>query len=250
MHKLFLSLGIFCFWSTTLVVAQQQPPLALTPQRMIELDRFEWISVSLSPSLPPNRMVTSAMKALEGRTTLQFRPYQEWIPYDPPSFRKYPFLHIEMCTFPPQTTLTDQLHWRDFFNAGGTLFLDYCHADVESMEEWKIWGSSIYPKTQWQAMSSASVLTHSFYLLEKRMLLNRGNTSIYLLENDGRQIMIMNQTAQLSWQAFSLARVTPFQNDPAQELQLRFYVNLIMYLLTGNYKQDQLHLPTILLRRK
>ena len=35
-------------------------------------------------------------------------------------------------------------------------------------------------------------------------------------------------------------------NKRQRELSYRFGVNLIMYALTGNYKQDQLHLPAIL----
>ena len=37
-------------------------------------------------------------------------------------------------------------------------------------------------------------------------------------------------------------------NNQQRELSYRFGVNLIMYALTGNYKQDQLHLPAILER--
>ena len=36
--------------------------------------------------------------------------------------------------------------------------------------------------------------------------------------------------------------------EPQREMALRFGVNLVMYVLTGNYKRDQVHVPAILER--
>ena len=36
--------------------------------------------------------------------------------------------------------------------------------------------------------------------------------------------------------------------DRQRELAYRFGINLVMYVLTGNYKSDQVHLPSILQR--
>ena len=36
--------------------------------------------------------------------------------------------------------------------------------------------------------------------------------------------------------------------DRQRELAYRFGINLIMYTLTGNYKSDQVHLPSIMRR--
>src|SRR5271166_5277218 len=36
--------------------------------------------------------------------------------------------------------------------------------------------------------------------------------------------------------------------EPQREMAMRFGVNLVMYVLTGNYKSDQVHVPAILER--
>ena len=36
--------------------------------------------------------------------------------------------------------------------------------------------------------------------------------------------------------------------EPQREMALRFGINLVMYVLTGNYKADQVHVPAILER--
>jgi hypothetical protein len=36
--------------------------------------------------------------------------------------------------------------------------------------------------------------------------------------------------------------------DPAREMTYRFGINLVMYILTGNYKEDQVHVPELLER--
>jgi hypothetical protein len=37
-----------------------------------------------------------------------------------------------------------------------------------------------------------------------------------------------------------------FAGERQRELSLRFGVNLIMHVLTGNYKSDQVHVPALL----
>lgn len=222
----------------------------LNAKQMIELDRFEWRTVSFAASPPAPRQIRRFQKAVEGRTTIEMYPFQQWITYDARQLRKYPFLHVEMCSPPPSMSLKEKLYWRDFFNTGGTLYLDYCNTSNDLIKQWEQWGRSIYPDTRWEPMNTSHVLSHSFYLLEKRMLLFRGGASIYLLENDDRYIIVLNRSNQWSWKTLVSSNVSAFMNAPAQEIRLRFYINVLMYLLTGNYKKDQLHLPTILLRRK
>ncbi|MBF0278552.1 MAG: DUF4159 domain-containing protein [SAR324 cluster bacterium] len=222
---------------------------ALTVQQMSAKDRFEWRTVSLKKTIPVPQSIASIKQAIEGRTSLLMHSMQQWVPYDPAAFRKYSFLHWEMCGRPPLLPIQEKLLLRDFFNAGGTFFLDHCEGSFNE-GEWKRWGASIFPESQWEELESSHVLAYSFYLLEKRMLLDGGHSSINLLKNDGRMIIILNQNSGFSWKNFRQSKVSKNYNSTQNEIRLRFYVNLLMYLLTGNYKADQLHLPTILLRRK
>ena len=128
---------------------------------------------------------------------------------------------------------------------------DYCSSQSPMIEEdWVLWSSLLFPETSWETMSRSHVLSYSFYLLEKKMLLGNEGVPIRLLEQDGRFIMIWNRAKRFSWETMMLNQVRINLNPTDIETGLRFYVNLAMYLLTGDYKTDQLHLPTILLRRK
>ncbi len=233
-----------CVWS------QESPdPDPLTADQLSEQDRFEWRTIALGAAVPGPLSIRLIQQAVEGRTSVFVSPTQHWIAFTPQRFRNYPFLHLEMCGTPPSLSLQEKLHFRDFFNAGGTLFLDHCDGKT-SYEDWKQWSAAIYPDTRWEPLSSGHVLSFSFYLLEKRIMLDRGRVSIHVLENDGRFMMVMNQNPKFSWKRFRQSQVSRLRNEFSDEMRLRFYINLMMYVLTGNYKSDQLHLPTILLRRK
>ena len=118
------------------------------------------------------------------------------------------------------------------------------------MDQWQQWGKQIYPGSKWIPLQRNHSLSFSFYLLEKRMFLRYSDIPLFLLEKDDRAIMILNRSARWSWQQFRDSSLQISGNTAENEVRLRFYINLLMYLLTGNYKNDQLHLPTILLRRR
>ena len=138
-----------------------------------------------------------------------------------------------------------------FFAGGGTLMLDHCFSQTTAIEkDWFRWSQSLFPKSSWETISRSHVLSYTFYLLEKKMLLGNDGVPIRLLDQDGRFIMLWNRSKRFSWETMMRNQVRINSNPTDIETGLRFYVNLLMYLLTGDYKTDQLHLPTILLRRK
>ncbi len=241
--------------------AHPEPPgqNALSKSELVELDRFEWVTLQFGgPFLSPVS-IQEVAQSIEGRTTLILHPQQRWIDYKPNRLREFPFLHLEMCVPPPKMSLHDKFMWRDFFNAGGALFLDACEGnDAERSSlpvsklhrQWRHWGQSIFPNTGWSPLNRNHVLTFSFYLLDKRTFLEEYGTPIHLLENDGRVILILNHSPRWSWETLKHSGVSVNLNPEPHESRLRLYINLLMLLLTGDYKNDQQHLPTILLRRK
>lgn len=239
------------------MVQAQKPPFETVPetkglshQQLVQQDSVQWVTIV--PGLSKLRRVSipRVKAAIEGRTSMIFNATQQQIPYEPSQFKKYPLLHLETCNAPPPLPLEDLLLWRDFFNRGGLLFLDTCGRQSTDSQSWKQWSASIYPGTRWAPLTTQQELAFSFYLLEKARLVGQGQQNIWVLKNDGRFMMIWNESPQLQWQSFAQSRVSPYRNSGDAEKALRFYVNVLMVALTGNYKQDQLHLPTILLRRK
>src|SRR2546426_839453 len=100
------------------------------------------------------------------------------------------------------------------------------------------------------------VLTRSFYLLhEFPGRWNSGQVWIEPVEdrvNDGvASVIVGGNDWAGAWAVDGQGRpafpVVP-GGEPQREMALRFGVNLVMYVLTGNYKTDQVHVPAILER--
>jgi hypothetical protein len=98
-------------------------------------------------------------------------------------------------------------------------------------------------------------LTRSFYLLQNLpgryadpgVLVERGSNS-----NDGASSVIIGGADWASaWardaNGLPMYAVVP-GGERQRELSLRAGVNMVMYALTGNYKTDQVHLPSIMER--
>ena len=100
------------------------------------------------------------------------------------------------------------------------------------------------------------VLTKSFYLMHE--FPGRWNVGSLWVEpvedrvNDGVSSVIVGANDWAgAWAVDAQGRpafaVVP-GGEPQREMAMRFGVNLVMYVLTGNYKSDQVHVPAILER--
>jgi hypothetical protein len=105
-------------------------------------------------------------------------------------------------------------------------------------------------------LTSAHVLSHSFYLLRDWPGLRDGGT-VWVAANDDRgndgvsPVIIGANDWAAAW-AVDADGANPYEATPGGERQrllaYRFGVNLVMYALTGNYKADQVHVPELLRR--
>ena len=100
------------------------------------------------------------------------------------------------------------------------------------------------------------VLTKSFYLLhEFPGRWNAGSLWVEPVEdrvNDGVSSVVVGANDwAAAWAVDRQGRpafaVVP-GGEPQREMAMRFGVNLVMYVLTGNYKSDLVHVPAILER--
>ncbi len=105
-------------------------------------------------------------------------------------------------------------------------------------------------------MAKDHVLARSFYLLENYPGLYK-NGGLWIAEqsktiNDGVSPLIVGSNDWISAWAVDQNN-QPMINVPVggnyqREISYRFGINLILYALTGNYKEDQIHIPFILER--
>ena len=244
---------ILVFWTLLLLLSPFTAASEnhINPQRWLPGDRLDWHSLYLDGYPRENIPIESVRTAIEGRTTIRISPQQQWSDWKTFPLWEKPFLHVPICFSPPELTIEEKWRWRDFFAGGGTLMLDHCFSQTTAIEkDWLRWSQSLFPKSSWETISRSHVLSYTFYLLEKKMLLGNDGVPIRLLDQDGRFIMMWNRSKRFSWETMMRNQVRINSNPTDIETGLRFYVNLLMYLLTGDYKTDQLHLPTILLRRK
>jgi hypothetical protein len=105
-------------------------------------------------------------------------------------------------------------------------------------------------------ISADHILTKSFYLLHEFPGRWTGGTvwveSADTASNDGvSSIIVGSNDWAAAWAQDSRGRplypAVP-GGERQREMAMRFGINLVMYVLTGNYKADQVHVPAILER--
>lgn len=96
------------------------------------------------------------------------------------------------------------------------------------------------------AMPSNHTLTHSFYI-SATMPGSTGQANVWV-ESPGmkasRQVSSV-MIGESNWAAAWAGRTTPL-NSREREMAIRAGVNMVMYALTGDYKDDFLHAPSLL----
>ena len=107
-----------------------------------------------------------------------------------------------------------------------------------------------------EPIPSGHVMTRSFYLLES--FPGRNNNRDFWAErtdqyrNDGvARILVGSNDWARAWAINAEGRPLYAMvrgGERQRELSYRFGINLVMYALTGNYKEDQVHIPHILER--
>ncbi len=164
---------------------------------------------------------------------------------------------------PPSPSAAERIN--RYLETGGTILFDTRDGGEETPGPF---GSAANSQAQLRRLAAGvkipplvpvppdQVLTRSFYLLhEFPGRWNSGQVWIEPVEdrvNDGvASVIVGGNDWAGAWAVDGQGRpafpVVP-GGEPQREMALRFGVNLVMYVLTGNYKTDQVHVPAILER--
>jgi hypothetical protein len=164
---------------------------------------------------------------------------------------------------PPSSTAVERIN--RYLGTGGTIFFDTRDGDDQTPGSF---GGAALSAQRLRRLVGAikiptlvpippdHVLTKSFYLLHE--FPGRWNTGSLWVEpvedrvNDGVSSVIVGPNDwAAAWAVDGQGRpafaVVP-GSEGQREMATRFGINLVMYVLTGNYKSDQVHVPAILER--
>jgi hypothetical protein len=164
---------------------------------------------------------------------------------------------------PPSSTAVERIN--RYLGTGGTIFFDT--RDGDDQTPGSLGGAALSAQRLRRLVGAIKiptlvpippdhVLTKSFYLLhEFPGRWNAGSLWVEPVEdrvNDGVSSVIVGANDwAAAWAVDGQGRpafaVVP-GSEGQREMAMRFGVNLVMYVLTGNYKSDQVHVPAILER--
>lgn len=178
------------------------------------------------------------------------------------SLHVYPILFLGLPDTPQPFSPLAITRLNEYLRQGGALFIDTRQGDTigqdgfdnltETLPGLDTPRLTITPQTH--------VLTKSFYLLDdfpgryarrKLWIEATAGTAPETRRGDGVSRIFVGDADYLSAWAIDTNGRALYAVDGGnrqREMSYRFGVNLIMYILTGNYKEDQVHIPALLER--
>jgi hypothetical protein len=143
-----------------------------------------------------------------------------------------------------------------FLRAGGTLFVDSAEATrggaFEAAARREL--ARVLPGARFQSVPDSHVLYKSFYLIEKPYGRVAASPTLEAVFDEDRALVLLSVNDLLgAWSRDSFGGwdfdVFP-GGERQREVALRLGINLVMYSMCLNYKEDQVHVPFILRRRQ
>ena len=143
-----------------------------------------------------------------------------------------------------------------FLNLGGTILVDLSAAEVDGPFHRSIKRefAKILPRTNFERVPLDHVVYKTFYLIDRHGgrvnaqaflegLFIRDRLAVILSANDLAGAIARDQFGSWEYQVGSGGKT-------AREMTFRLGINILMYALCLDYKEDQVHIPFILKRRR
>ncbi len=173
-----------------------------------------------------------------------------------PKLSYYPLLYIAGETGFPAWPHKDIVRLRSHLSAGGTLFIDMTGGDPGGPFDRSVrrLTKKLYPKNAMKKLPQKHTLYRSFYLIRRfggRRLLRPYIEGV--TRDDRTPIIYSLNDHSGAWERDNFGHfvypVVP-GGESQREHAFRFGINIIMYALCVNYKQDGVHIPFIMQRRQ
>lgn len=151
----------------------------------------------------------------------------------------------------PPPTEAGAANLRRFLTYGGTLLVDATEDDPDFDRSVRGLLSSVLPAQATVRIPRDHVLYKSFYLLDEPSGREMRRPYLEGVALDGRFAVVYSHNDLLgAWARDDLGMWEHDVEPHQRELAFRLGINLVMYAMCLDYKDDQVHLPFILKRRK
>lgn len=142
-----------------------------------------------------------------------------------------------------------------YLRFGGFLLADNCGSEPEGFDaSLRAALARIFPRQGLRPLGADHTVFRSFYLLDRPFGRTLNRTYLEGIEENGRTLVIYSQNdLPGAWARDALGNwqypVSP-GGEHQREMAIRMGVNIVMYALCLDYKRDQVHVETLLRRRR
>ncbi|HVA66872.1 MAG TPA: DUF4159 domain-containing protein [Elusimicrobiota bacterium] len=220
-------------------------------------DRFVWTQIKLGGTWDPYPEVPPQILAYVSRlTSILVEPERRVIGLDDPALFSSPLIVLAGGDAPPPLTEPERKNLRDYFDGGGLLWLeDVSGARTSSFDDWaRKTLPQVLPGASFQDVAPDDVIYKSFFLLRgpAGRVMTRG--TLEKIVWGGRTAVIYSRNDILGAWALDPLGKPLYPCLPGGEIQRemakRLTLNLVMFSLTGTYKDDAVHQPYILMKMR
>jgi hypothetical protein len=190
------------------------------------------------------------------RTSIETSPVVKPIGFADPELFRYPFAVLSSDNGFPQPADNEVAELRRYLSYGGFLLVDDASAQRGSAFEAsaKQLISRVAPGGNLERVGREHVLYKSFYLLDGPTGRVLSTPELEGLEMGGRVGILYSGNDLVGAFARDSLGTWEFEVTPGGEMQreksIRLGVNIAMYALCLDYKEDQVHIPFIMKRRR
>ncbi|HLG28968.1 MAG TPA: DUF4159 domain-containing protein [Candidatus Brocadiales bacterium] len=189
------------------------------------------------------------------QTSIEARLDIATVRVDSPEIFEYPFLYVAGDQeFPPFSNAEIE-NLRRFLEFGGTMLVDDCLGKMQFGFDYSMRREieRLFPRAKLEKLPDTHSVYRSFYLVNQPVGRLMVNPYLEGINIDNRTVLIYSQNdLGGAWAKDNFGNweyeVTP-GGMTQRTMAFRLGINIILYALTGDYKQDQVHLPFILRRQ-
>ncbi len=221
---------------------------ALGESSEVEVRGVEVDGVSESRPSARHRIAWEARK----RTTIDTRLRPRSSRLDAPDLHESPLLFWTGDQAFSRLSDAEIRGLRRFLEFGGMLVID-AQGDTDFAQAARRAVLRALPGRSFAPLRSDHTIYHSFYMIDRPVGRVRGAPQVDAIELDGRlAVLASSHDLAGAWERDDLGNwlhsVEP-GGEAQREQSIRFGVNLVMYALCLDYKDDQVHAPFIMRRR-